>query len=142
MEHAHVLESLDFALLLPGLQATRAKVLSFDFAVAERAEKPSAGIAGNNCFFLRMIKAARFAFDQDGFGVAALGDLTEKRRKDFDLQGCLAGGTGNHIRKIENGLEQPRFALRAIYFRSVHSRSHVREYNDSNHRWTRLNTEF
>jgi hypothetical protein len=120
VQHAHFFEALDIPFFLAGLEAAGAQVPPLDLAIAQGAQKTAAQITGDNGFFLRMIKATRFAFDHDRFGVSALSDLLEKGREDFYLQRRLARWARNQTRLIEDCFEQPRFALWAVEFGEAH----------------------
>ena len=65
VEHAAIVEVEQLSLLLPGRQASRAKVLAIQLDVAQGAQEPSAGFAWQHGLLVGMIKAACFAFGND-----------------------------------------------------------------------------
>jgi hypothetical protein len=58
-----------------------------------------------------MVKAARLAFDHDGFAALAKADFTEESRKNDHLHGRCARGARPQPRLIENSFHQRRPAL-------------------------------
>src|SRR6266540_597496 len=108
-----VLEVLEPALFLARLETHRAKMLAVEFAIAQGAEKTPARLAGDDRFFLWMIKAAGFPFDQQVLADLAFDRPFEVSRKEIDFNGGGAGRAGNQFGRAENFPDQRSVAFGA-----------------------------
>jgi hypothetical protein len=76
-------------------------MLAVQFTIAESAKKTAARVARQAGLFLRMIKAAGFAIDQQRIGVTPLDSGTEKGWENFHLQKAAALAARSQIGSIE-----------------------------------------
>src|SRR5882672_68788 len=85
-------------------------MFAVQLAVAQSAQEPSAAMARENGFPGGMVKASRFAFDQNDFTAHGRSSPPKQSWKDFDLQQALTSGARLQPRLIERGLHQRRSA--------------------------------
>ena len=120
IKHALIFQVFDFSFGLAGFQANRAEMAAIERAIAQGAEKPPATVTRQHRFFLRMVEAARFTLDEDGFALLTGSDFAEQGGKDLDLQRRATRGAWRKFGLIKNSFHQPCTAFRTLNQGIIH----------------------